>query len=198
MPTGEAIDRVYNDLESAKDELQAAIDQKADAATINEKITQLNEAIQKAETAKAYADEKDTALKSDLESTIATAKLDAVNSSKDALEKATDELTTKIAEKASASEVNEAIDTLNAAIANAQSVNNAYVDEKTMALKAELEGKIAEAQDEVTAAISSLSARLEAVENKTNTLQTVLIVFIVLLSLANIATVVTFILRKRN
>lgn len=118
--------------------------------------------------------------------------------SKDALDKATEELTAKIAEKASASEVDTAIKDLTAAIANAQSVNNAYVDEKNGALKTELEGKIAKAQEEVTAAISALSARLEAVENKTNTLQTVLIVFIVVLSLANVASVATFVIRKRR
>jgi len=195
IPTGEAIDRVSAELATAQNELQDAIDKKADAATINSKIAQLNEAIQNAEKTRK---DNDDALNGALSKQIEDAQKTAIDSAQAALDIAKVELNTAINKKADASKVDESIKNLTAAIANAESVNNAYVDENNQALKTELEGKIAQAKDEVTAAIAALSERLEAVENKTNTLQTVLIVFIVLLSLANVATVVIFALRKRK
>lgn len=193
-----AITSANNALSDAKAELIEKIDAKASASDVTASIATLNTAIANAEAAsKAYADEKDMALKSDLEELIKTAKSEAISAANTALDAAKLELNNAISKKADASEVNKSIESLTAAIANAQSVNTAYVDEKDQALKTELEGKIAQAKDEVTAAITALSQRLESVENKTDTLQTVLIVFIVLLSLANVATVVTFVLRKR-
>lgn len=219
----DAINSAKSDLEQAKNNLQAAIDEKADISTLNEKVKELNEAIAKAETAKAYADQKDTELKEDLENQIKTAKGNlesmiteaknaAVNSANSALDSAKTELNTKIATKADANEVNEAIERLTAAIANAETANNAYTDSNNAAVKAELTQNIADSKAEINAAIEALSKRLKevedktdtlndrlsATENKSNTLQTVLIVFIVLLSLANVATVVTFSLRKRK
>lgn len=219
----DAISSAKSDLEQAKSNLQAAIDEKADINTLNEKVKELYEAIAKAETAKAYADQKDTELREDLENQIKTAKgnlesmiteakNDAVNSANSALDGAKSELTAKIATKADANEVRKAIESLNAAIANAETANNAYTDANNAAVKAEFTQNIADSKAEINAAIEALSKRLKDVENKTDslndrlsasenkssTLQTVLIVFIVLLSLANVATVVTFSLRKRK
>lgn len=135
-----------------------------------------------------------------------------LNSAKSALDTAKTELSTKIATKADASEVYKAIEDLNTAISNAESVNNAYADEKNAALKVELTESISDSREEVNAAIEALSKRLEAVEietesltdrlsateSKSNTLQIVLIVFVVLLSIANIATVIVFSLLRRH
>ena len=63
----EALKTAREDLAAAKAELEAAIAAKADTATLNEKVTELNTAIKNAEKAsKEYADTKDTALKDEL------------------------------------------------------------------------------------------------------------------------------------
>lgn len=191
ISAGEAINKANEDLAKAKDELQKAIDNKADVATLNEKVAKLTDAIANAQ--KVSADQDDA-----LEKQIKDAQNTAIESAKDTLDIAKSELTAAIETKADANKVNEAIEGLRTAIVNAQAVNNAYVDENNQALKAELEGKIAQAEEEISAAIAKLSERLDAVESKTATLQTMLIVFIVLLSLANIATVVMFVLRRRK
>ena len=82
----EALKTAREDLAAAKAELEAAIAAKADTATLNEKVTELNTAIKNAEKAsKEYADTKDTALKDELtqlindgDSTLQTA-IDAVS-----------------------------------------------------------------------------------------------------------------------
>lgn len=113
-------------------------------------VAALNAAIANAETAKAYADQKDSELKKDLEgqigtakttleSKIAEAKTEVLNSAKSVLDTAKTKLSTKIATKADASEVNKAIEDLITVISNAESVNNAYADEKNAALKVDLQ-----------------------------------------------------------
>lgn len=144
-------------------------------------VAALNAAIANAETAKAYADQKDSELKKDLEgqigtakttleSKIAEAKTEVLNSAKNVLDTAKTELSTKIATKADASEVDKAIEDLNTVISNAESVNNAYADEKNAAPKAELTKSISDSIVKVNAAIEALSKRLEAVENETESL----------------------------
>ena len=96
----EALKTAREDLAAAKAELEAAIAAKADTATLNEKVTELNTAIKNAEKAsKEYADTKDTALKEELtnlinsgDSALQTA-IDAVSSN---LNQAKTELETKI------------------------------------------------------------------------------------------------------
>ena len=96
----EALKTAREDLATAKAELEAAIAAKADTATLNEKVTELNTAIKNAEKAsKEYADTKDTALKDELtqlindgDSALQTA-IDAVSSN---LNQAKTELETKI------------------------------------------------------------------------------------------------------
>ena len=63
----EALKTAREDLAAVKADLEAAIAKKADTATLNEKVTELNTAIKNAEKAsKEYADTKDTALKDEL------------------------------------------------------------------------------------------------------------------------------------
>ena len=96
----EALKTAREDLATAKAELEAAIAAKADTATLNEKVTELNTAIKNAEKAsKEYADTKDTALKDELtqlindgDSALQTA-IDAVSTN---LNQAKTELETKI------------------------------------------------------------------------------------------------------
>ena len=96
----EALKTAREDLAAAKAELEAAIAAKADTATLNEKVTELNTAIKNAEKAsKEYADTKDTALKDELtqlindgDSTLQSA-IDAVSTN---LNQAKADLETKI------------------------------------------------------------------------------------------------------
>ena len=96
----EALKTAREDLATAKAELEAAIAAKADTATLNEKVTELNTAIKNAEKAsKEYADTKDTALKDELtqlindgDSTLQSA-IDAVSTN---LNQAKADLETKI------------------------------------------------------------------------------------------------------
>lgn len=67
-------------LQQRVDELETAIDAKADEETVNAKITELEEAIVAAEeAAKAYADEQDEALKNELTAAIESAKTELAN-----------------------------------------------------------------------------------------------------------------------
>ena len=85
----EALKTAREDLAAAKAELEAAIAAKADTATLNEKVTELNTAIKNAEKAsKEYADTKDTALKDEL--------TNLINSGDSALQTAIDAVSTNL------------------------------------------------------------------------------------------------------
>ncbi|HCS94504.1 MAG TPA: hypothetical protein DIV38_02070 [Clostridiales bacterium] len=85
----EALKTAREDLAAAKAELEAAIAAKADTATLNEKVTELNTAIKNAEKAsKEYADTKDTALKEEL--------TNLINSGDSALQTAIDAVSTNL------------------------------------------------------------------------------------------------------
>ena len=186
-------------MDTAKGELNAALSAKANANEVNNAIEELRTAILNAEAAsKAYADEKDTALAASVQEKINSAKSETVNAAKTALDTAVNNLNAAISAKANANEVNDAIEEVRTAIVNAEAVSKAYADEKDTALKTEFEEKIAQADDRVTAAISALSERLDAVESRTDTLQVVLVVFIILFSLVDIAAVVIYVLRNRK
>ncbi len=149
-------------LETAKKELSAAIDKKADAATVNAAIENLNVAIENAETAaKAYADVQDAKLKAALESAIAAAKADAVAAANAALETAKKELAAAIDKKADAETVNAAIKNLNAAIENAETAAKAYADAQDAKLKAELSNSIAAAKAELSDVIAALAENVD-------------------------------------
>ena len=129
---------------NAKAELTAAINNKADTATLNAKINELNTAIATAEaTAKAYTDSAVTTLNA----AIITAKDEAVDAAKDLVDAAKAQLQAAIDNKADTAAVNAAIANLQNAITALQNAKDNYIAADA-ALKAELEEKIAKAKQE--------------------------------------------------
>ena len=141
---GEAITAAENLVNTAKAELQNAINSKADIGTLNTKVSELNAAIETAEaTAKAYTDSAVTTLNA----AIITAKDEAVNAAKDLVDAAKAELQSAIDTKADAATVNVAIANLQNAITALENAKDNYVSADA-ALKAELEAAIAKAKQE--------------------------------------------------
>lgn len=129
---------------NAKAELTAAINNKADTATLNAKINELNTAIATAEaTAKAYTDNAAAALTT----AIATAKSEAISAAETLVNNAKSELQSAIDTKADAATVNAAIANLQNAITALENAKDNYVSADA-ALKAELEAAIAKAKQE--------------------------------------------------
>ena len=129
---------------NAKAELTAAINNKADTATLNAKINELNTAIATAEaTAKAYTDGAAAALTT----AIATAKSEAISAAETLVNNAKSELQSAIDTKADAATVNAAIANLQNAITALENAKDNYVSADA-ALKAELEAAIAKAKQE--------------------------------------------------
>ena len=163
----EAIQSANDSLDSAKNELNSAISTKAETNYVNEKVTELNNAITNAIiTANAYADNKDTALKTTLETAIATAKAEAIQSATESLEKAKAELTDAINRRMDLSTIDTKINNLNTSLSNLETTCKAYNDEQSDTLKAEIEQEIASAKTLLQNAIDELSARLDTAENK--------------------------------
>ena len=160
----EAISSAETLVNNAKTELQNAIDNKADTAALNEKVEALNTAIETAETvAKAYADEKDAALKQELESKIAEANelIDSLDTRVTEAEKAIDEIEAaienlKATDAADAEALKDAIETLEQAIADAKQA----ASEADAALKTELNGKIENADAALEAKVAEVQANL--------------------------------------
>ncbi len=175
----QAVNKAAADLKAAKSELQAAIDLKADATTLTDRIEALNGAI---EAAKTTAAEADAASKAELEAAITAASKAAADATAalkteltDALADAVATLETVDADNAKA--LTEAIADLTAAIATAKSevVSAALADNAT--LKADLEAAITAAskaaadataalKTELTDAIADAVATLEEADSK--------------------------------
>ena len=154
-------------LEDAKTDLTTKINAKADKTTVDEAVKNLNAAIANLTTTSAtYADDKDAAMKEEIEAEIAAAKAEAVKAASDALASAKTELTTKIDTKASTAELNEAINNLTAAIENAKTTNDKYVDDKNTSLKSDFTAQITEANTTLEDAIDKLSKRLDSAEER--------------------------------
>ena len=152
-----AVSLVAENLETAKTELQTAINAKADTATLNTKVEELKDAIETAETvAKTYADTQDTALKQTLEAAILTAKNDAISSAQTLVNNAKTELQTAINAKADTATLNTKVDELNEAIENIEYVANNYADTKDTALKQTLEETILTAKNEAISSAQTL------------------------------------------
>ena len=148
-------------LNTAKTELNAAIAQKADAATVNAKVEELNAAINNAKTAaEAFATAADATLKEELLSNIVTAKNEAIAAADAALEEAKTALNAAIDKKADTATVNAKVAALTTAIANAEKAAKDYADVKDAALKEALEAKLTEAN----ALINSLDSRMDTAE----------------------------------
>ena len=142
------LETAKQNLEAAVTALNAAIIDKADAATLNQKVSELNAAITAAEAAaKAYADEKDTALKNQLTTAIVTAKGEAITAAENLVNTAKAELQAAIDNKADTATVNAAIANLQNAITALQNAKDNYIAADA-ALKAELEDAIAKAKQE--------------------------------------------------
>ena len=175
----EALKTAREDLATAKAELEAAIAKKADTATLNEKVTELNTAIKNAEKAsKEYADTKDTALKDELtqlindgDSALQTA-IDAVSSN---LNQAKTELETKIKTNAddlvaAKDKYDKEVAAIKKLISDIQATDTTQGEEignlKTALndAKTDLEGKItaaaAKANEDLTKAKSELNAAI--------------------------------------
>ncbi|MBO5892206.1 MAG: leucine-rich repeat domain-containing protein, partial [Oscillospiraceae bacterium] len=131
-------------LNAAKADLQAAIDKKADIASLNTKVDELMIAIAAAEaTAKLYTDEKAI----ELTNAIITAKTEAVAVAKDLVDTAKTDLQTVIDKKADTVTVNTAIKNLQNAITALENAKDNYIAADA-ALKTELEAAIAKAKQE--------------------------------------------------
>ena len=131
-------------MNTAKAELQTAINNKADIATLNAKVAELNAAIATAEaTAKTYTDSAVTTLNA----AIITAKDEAVDAAKDLVDAAKAELQAAIDNKADTAAVNAAIANLQNAITALQNAKDNYIAADAV-LKAELEAAIAKAKQE--------------------------------------------------
>ena len=92
--------KAESDLEAAKSELNAAIDTKADADVVNEKIAVLSHAVENAQAiSDASTDKKDEAVKLELQSGIKNVK-DALQAAIDALAARVDKAEARIDENA--------------------------------------------------------------------------------------------------
>ena len=162
----EAITAANDALTAAKNELNAAIAQKADTATLNEKVAALTAAIGNAETvAKAYADNKDAALKAELDAAIADAKNDLetligdvqsdLDSTKAKLDEAIDDLNKAISD--GDKELSDEIAALSTALANAK----AALEQADADNKAELIKKIEDADKALDEAIKAVQKNLD-------------------------------------
>lgn len=164
MDLGSILAGANADLKKAQSDLQSAIDEKADTQTINDLVAKLNEAITNAEAAsKAYADAKDSEVKTELNDNISSAKNNAIKAATDALDAAKKELGDLIDQKVSSQELLDAIDTLNDAIANAETASNAYADSKDNVVKELMTAAIASAK---TGAIQSANEALDAAKTQ--------------------------------
>ena len=150
-----AVDAATTLVNNAKAELQAVIDTKANAATVNDALASLRDAISVLETAKDNYVAADAALKAELEAAIAAAEAAAVDSATALVNNAKTELQAAIDTKADAATVNDAIANLQSAIDALESVKNNYIIADT-ALKIELEALITRTQRETIDAATTL------------------------------------------
>ncbi len=155
-------------LDAAVAALNAAITNKADTATLNQKVSELNTAIGVAEAAaKAYADEKDTVLKTELTAAIATAKSEAITTAENLVNTAKAELQTAIDSKADISTLNIKVSELNTAIATAEATAKAYTDSAVTTLNATIITAKDEAVDVAKNLVDAAKAELQAaIDNK--------------------------------
>ena len=154
------------ELEADIDELNELIANKADAATVNQKMNELLSKIEALEEVKDDYKDADATLKSELESAIATAKQQAIDAASSALDTAKAELNEAIAIKADKTALEQAVSTLNTAITNAETVAKAYADTQDAALKQQLESAIATAKSELEALIGGVQSELDTTKEK--------------------------------
>ena len=166
-----ALEIAKQNLDAAVAELNAAINNKADTATLNQKVTDLIAAIAAAEdAAKTYADGKDTALQTQLTAAIATAKGEAITAAENLVNTAKAELQTAINNKADIATLNAKVAELNAAIATAGATAKAYTDSAVTTLNAAIITAKDEAVDAAKDLVDAAKAQLQAaIDNKADT-----------------------------
>ena len=166
-----ALETAKQNLDAAVAALNAAINNKADTATLNQKVTDLIAAIAAAEdAAKTYADGKDTALQTQLTAAIATAKGEAITAAENLVNTAKSELQTAINNKADIATLNAKVAELNAAIATAEATAKAYTDSAVTTLNAAIITAKDEAVDAAKDLVDAAKAELQAaIDNKADT-----------------------------
>lgn len=166
-----ALEIAKQNLDAAVAALNAAINNKADTATLNQKVTDLIAAIAAAEdAAKTYADGKDIALQTRLTAAIATAKGEAITAAENLVNTAKAELQTAINNKADIATLNAKVSELNAAIATAEATAKAYTDSAVTTLNAAIITAKDEAVDTAKDLVDAAKAQLQAaIDNKADT-----------------------------
>ena len=159
----EAITSAQTLVSNAKAELQTAIDQKADAATVNQNIANLQAAIDALEAVKDNYTAADATLKANLEKAITDAKSEAITSAQTLVSNAKAELQTAIDQKADAATVNQNIANLQAAIDALEAVTDNYA-----AADEEIKAELTAAKTTLT----SVQTRLDTAEATIAELQT--------------------------
>lgn len=158
------VDDVLGELVTARRELSEAVDTKADTATVDAALKNLQEAIDALEAVKDQYVAADAALKTELEAAITAAKNDAIASATTLVNNAKAELNEAIDTKADAATVNEAIANLETAITALEAVKDNYVAADT-ALKGEIEEEINSLKDRI-AALESREAKYKVEDGK--------------------------------
>ena len=169
-------------INNAKEALQELIDKKADQATLEKAIEDLNELIKKAEeSAKTYSDEKDSQLNASLSSAITTARDELTRAYTKAIENAKKALEDKM--KALDASLTSEIEALEKLLEKAQRDLETADEENREALEkatADAAKALAEANDKLERAIVNAEYRLglkdKELERQTSKLTTALIV----------------------
>ena len=158
------ISALNTNLQKAVEDLNKAI---ADGdKALSDEISALETAL---DDALAVFDAANDDIKAELEGKIASAQnslLEAIKTVQKNLDDAKSELDAAIANKADTDALNEKFDTLNEAIANAETAAKAYSNTQDAALKSELEGKISEAQTMLQSAINKVAKDLADAESE--------------------------------
>ena len=151
-----AIDQVQKNLDDAKTSLQAAIDTKADAATLATEVSKLNAAI---DAAKTFATDKDTELKAAIEAADGVL-MKAIDQVQKNLDDAKDNLQAAIDTKADAATLATEVSKLNDAIVDAKR----FAATRDAELKASIEaadGVLMKAIDQVQKNLDDAQAALD-------------------------------------
>ena len=186
-----AIDAATTLVNNAKAELQTAINAKADAATVNAAIANLEAAIDALEAVKNNYVAADSALKTELEAEITAAKseLEALisniqselDAAKAKLDKAIADLNKAIAN--GDKELSDEIAALDAALADAK----AAFEKADADNKAELTEKIDTAESSLKAAVDALSNELNAINEKVAKLEKLIVACTAFFVIATVA-----------
>lgn len=154
----ELIDGMTERVTAAENAIESLQANKADAQAMTAALEELRSAIAALEAVKDAYKSADDTLKTALEQAISNAKDTAISAATELVENAKKELNEAIDQKADTIALTQAVDDLNEAIATA----NEILETADTANKAELEGKINEAQTALQAAIEKVQENLDA------------------------------------